>query len=100
MRHCIRPSYSKLYLKIKNKKINPKPEDVAVSGCGMRKEVGQVGIGSLARALNLIPVCQQTPQALLQHSSNNEAVIGSRSARAAAAQGMNQAASLGFSQPQ
>ncbi len=55
---------------------------------------------SFARALNLIPVWQQTPQALLQHSSSNETTAGSRSARVAAVQGTNQAASLGFFQPQ
>jgi hypothetical protein len=42
-------------------------------------------ITSLAH-FHLIPVCQQTPQALLQHSSSNEAAAGSRSARGAAAQ--------------
>jgi hypothetical protein len=33
---------------------------------------------SLTRALNLIFVCQQTPQALLQHSNSNEAVVGAK----------------------
>ncbi len=40
----------------------------------------------ISKAENMIPICQQMPQTLLQHSNSNEAVVGSRSARGATTQ--------------
>jgi len=40
----------------------------------------------ISKAEDLIPICQQMPQMLLQHSNSNEAAVGSKSARGATTQ--------------